>query len=486
MDSTPGFRFLFDFCAIMPAGAAMTARQELSDIRENNHLNSPPATPKRVLRFLLPSIAGAFFFLFPVWYDGVYTIPIAILTDIANKALGKQTLAYMAIAIVAVSALVTTWLSWVSRPEQAAGIKGIFVVGHGWVVLRILGLVIGTLIVWQLGPQVIWSDATGHIVMYDLLTAIAMIFVFASFLLPLLTDFGLMELVGTAFSRTFRKLFRLPGRSCIDALASWMAAAPVGVLITTQQFERGNYSKREAATIATNFSIVSLPFCVVVAKFANLGHLFIQYYLTVCAAGFVAALIMPRIPPLSRIPDDYSPAGRQLFEEKLDQGHGLLRAGFQAALSKADDAPSFKQYLKTSLHNLFDIWFGLMPPLIAIGTAGLILAETTPVFEFLAYPLIPVLELLQLPEAAEAAPALLVGFAEMFLPAVIAASIESEITRFVVISVSITQLIYMTEVGVLIMKSDIPLGFGKLVIIFLLRTAITLPVIALIAHILVF
>jgi nucleoside recognition membrane protein YjiH len=64
--------------------------------------------------------------------------------------------------------------------------------------------------------------------------------------------------------------------------------------------------------------------------------------------------------------------------------------------------------------------------------------------------------------------------------------IESELTSFVVISVSITQLIYMTEVGVLIMKTRIPLGFGELVIIFLLRTLITLPIIAAIAHMFVF
>jgi len=80
---------------------------------------------------------------------------------------------------------------------------------------------------------------------------------------------------------------------------------------------------------------------------------------------------------------------------------------------------------------------------------------------------------------------MLVGFAEMFLPAVIATGIESELTRFVVISVSITQLIYMTEVGVLILKTRIPLNFLNLVTIFLLRTLISLPVVAALAHVFV-
>ena len=34
---------------------------------------------------------------------------------------------------------------------------------------------------------------------------------------------------------------------------------PVGVLITLQQYERGYYTAREAATICTNFSVVSVP-----------------------------------------------------------------------------------------------------------------------------------------------------------------------------------------------------------------------------------
>jgi nucleoside recognition membrane protein YjiH len=127
-----------------------------------------------------------------------------------------------------------------------------------------------------------------------------------------------------------------------------------------------------------------------------------------------------------------------------------------------------------------------MSPLMLIATVGLILVEYTPLMTWLSYPLIPVLDLLRLPESAAAAPALLVGFAEMFLPAVLAKGIESELTRFVIISVSITQLIYMSEVGILILKTQIPLNFMDLVVVFLLRTLITLPIIAAIAHWIVF
>lgn len=441
---------------------------------------------KRLLRFLLPSALGAFFFLLPVKYEGGWTIPMGVLSALLTEHVGEY-MATVVLAIVVVSASLSVWFSLIKRPppDGYTGLRRIFFVGRSWLVLRLSGLIVTILIFFQIGPEFVWSEATGHVVLYDLAKAIVTIFIFASLLLPLLTDFGLMELIGTVFRNVFRKLFRLPGRSCIDAVASWMAAAAVGVFITSQQYERGFYSGREAAVIATNFSVVSLPFCLVVAQFAGLGHMFFPFYLTVTLAGLITAMILPRIPPLSRKADNYSEAGKQIAEE-VPRGDSLFRWGVQKAIAKAESAPNARGYLRSTLEVLFDIWFGLMPPLMVIATLGLIIVEYTPLMTWLSYPFIPLLELLRLPEAATAAPALLVGFADMFLPAVLAKDIDSELTRFVVISVSITQLIYLSEVGVMILKTRIPLNFLDLVVIFLLRTLITLPIIAAIAHWLVF
>ena len=62
--------------------------------------------------------------------------------------------------------------------------------------------------------------------------------------------------------------------------------------------------------------------------------------------------------------------------------------------------------------------------------------------------------------------------------------IESELTRFFIATVSVTQLIYMSEVGGLILGTKLPLKIWDLFIIFLIRTIISIPIIAAIAHIL--
>jgi nucleoside recognition membrane protein YjiH len=158
--------------------------------------------------------------------------------------------------------------------------------------------------------------------------------------------------------------------------------------------------------------------------------------------------------------------------------------GCKLAMVRAQNAPGPAGLLTKGALNGFDIWFGLLPLVMAIGTFALAVAEYTPIFNYIGAPLVPLLELLQIPEAAAAAPTLVVGFADMFLPAVLGKDIESELTRFVIAGVSVSQLIFMSEVGVLIIKSKLPLNFLELLMIFVLRTLITLPIIAGMAHLL--
>lgn len=135
----------------------------------------------------------------------------------------------------------------------------------------------------------------------DLMPSLVAVFLIASFLLPLLLNYGLLEFIGSLFKKIMRPIFTLPGRSTVDNLASWLGDGTIGVLLTSRQYEEGYYTKREAAVIGTTFSVVSITFTIVVVEQVELMHMFLPMYLTILAAGLVAAIIMPRIPPLSKI-----------------------------------------------------------------------------------------------------------------------------------------------------------------------------------------
>ncbi|TCO78494.1 YjiH family protein [Chromatocurvus halotolerans] len=435
-----------------------------------------------LFRFLFPSLIGVSLFLVPYRVGDTINIGMGIMAESLQALLGSA-LPAIATVILCLSVLLTMTVK-LAQPRWARQgmLRELFDVAPRWVVLRGLGALFALMILFQVGPGFITAANTGGVMLNDLAPVLLTFFFFAAILLPFLVEFGFMEFIGSLVRTPFRWIFGLPGRSAIDATASWMGSGTVGVLITSQQYEQGFYTCREASAIATNFSIVSIAFALLVASFIGINHLFVPFYLTVIVAGLIAAVVVPRLPPLSRKPDTYyAPVGCRIQEENTGDQH-LFRYSLGMAVARAEGAPGPRALIRLALFNVADIFFGLLPLVVAIGTVALMLAEFTPLFTWLSYPMVPVLEWMGLPEAGAAAPATLVGFADMFLPAVLASGIESELTRFVIASLSLTQLVYMSEIGTLLLKSRIPIALWELAAIFLLRTVVTLPIIVVMAH----
>ena len=128
------------------------------------------------------------------------------------------------------------------------------------------------------------------------------------------------------------------------------------------------------------------------------------------------------------------------------------------------------------------ILMDLIPIVIAWGTIGTLLVNYTSIFSIIATPMEIYMNILGVQEAAAIAPATLVGFIDMFIPALITASQPLPLeTRFIIASLSVVQIIYLTEVGSIIVKSNVGLNIPKLFIIFLERTIIALPLIVFVA-----
>jgi len=439
---------------------------------------------KNWIRFLIPSGIGVLFFLTPIIIDGQITIGMAYVGDLFINNFQLQLSQLAGIFIVS-----SVLLSFLFAINERAKIKLHWLSDHltlhpFWFTMRMFGAIAAVAYLFQVGPEFLTGVATSGTTLGNLIPITMTYLGIGAVFLPLLVDFGLMELVGVMLSRIFDRVFGLPGRSAIDAMASWMGSGPVGVFITSQQYERGFYTAREAAVICTNFSVVSVSFSLVVIEYIGLGHLFLPYYLSVIGIGFIAALITPRLPPLNRIADNFIDGNPAKGSRTYEPGVRLLPIALNQALDRAANAPSSRELVQRVGRNVAEIWLSLIPVVMGLGTTALILAEYTPVFTWLGAPIAPILNLFQLEEAQAAAPLILVGFTDMYLPALVGVNINSELTRFVVATVSVTQLIYMSEVGALIIKSNIPLGFINVAQIFILRTLISLPIAVIIGHLL--
>ncbi|WP_428829716.1 YjiH family protein [Shewanella colwelliana] len=420
----------------------------------------------------------------PISYQDAITIPIAIVSKGLQAFLGDAITGIVTFVVVATA--IATLIAKLIKPRiiiNSHFFNALLNVSPMWAIVRVVGAVFIVLTFSGIGPEAIRSGDTGALVLNDLLPVLFCVFIFAGMLLPLLLNFGLLELFGTLLTKIMRPVFNLPGRSAIDCMASWLGDGSVGILMTSKQYESRFYTQREAAVIGTTFSAVSITFSLVVISQVKLEHLFVPFYLTVCLAGIVAAIIVPKLPPLSWKKDHYiDDTPRHPDDEVIPQGKEVFSWGIEQALAKAEKADGVVHTLKDGLKNVIDMVFGVIPVVMAIGTIALIIAEYTPIFDYLGMPFIPLLELLQVPEATEASKTIVVGFADMFIPSILASSIESDMTRFIIAAMSVTQLIYMSEVGALLIGSKIPVNILELFVVFILRTLVTLPVIAGVAH----
>lgn len=433
-------------------------------------------------KFIIPSIIGVFLFMIPIPYGDGITIPIAIFSKFLQGLLNSHLSLITTGIIFLISCASVVNKAIDLKLDNESYFKKLIDVSPIWVITRVLGCVFAVITYLQIGPEFIYSANTGGLLLNELLTVLFSVFLFAGFFLPLLLDFGLLEFFGVIFSRIMRPIFMLPGRSSIDCIASWLGDGTIGILLTSKQFEEGYYTEKEAAVIGTAFSAVSITFSLVVLAQVNLQNYFAPYYLTIIFTGIVAAIITPRIPPLSNKMNRYID-GRELKKVNSEE-YISFNEGLKLAVNKAKSNWDLKKFVVSGMQNVFDMWFGVVPVVMAMGTIALIIAEYTPVFSYLGIPMIPILNLLHIPEASTAAQTFVIGFADMFLPSVLAAGISSPITRFVIAGVSVTQLIYMSEVGGLLLGSKIPVSFRDLIIIFIERTLISLPIFSFVAHLL--
>ncbi|MDO5712948.1 MAG: nucleoside recognition domain-containing protein [Tissierellia bacterium] len=453
----------------------------MTEKRETVHLQT---NSKSVLKFIILSLIGVFLFLIPIASGDTFTIPIGIIIDWVKSHIHEFTL-WPLTFLVTLNACLTV-ITKIAKPEfimKNHWLRDLFDTTPLYIISRIVGAVFIIMFTFQTGPTMIIEANTGG-TMIDLAQSLISILIVISFTMPLLTEFGIMEFVGILISDYVRPLFKVPGRSAIDLITSWLGASNAAVLLTKQQFDKGFYSGREAATIMTNFSLVSIPFCYIIAQMVGVESKFTAYYLIITGTGVIIALIMPRIYPIKNVPEIYSERAGKQVDEAVPQGVGKFQYAIHQASLRAEKS-TFEGAMRQGADMFLSVIFGLSPIIIAWGTISLIVVEYTSVFQTIAYPMGLYMKVLGIPEAIDAAPATLVGFADMFIPGLMLTSIKSMDTRFIVSAASLLQLIYMTEVGAIIVQSDVPLKFKDLVIIFLERTLLALPIITLLTRLFV-
>lgn len=340
-------------------------------------------------------------------------------------------------------------------------------------------------------PEIIIGAKTGGMVIPPIVVGVAWIIPVGAFFIPFLTEYGCIDFFGVILEPLMRPLFKTPGKSAVDAVASFVGSSSMAVIITSRMYKSSAYTEKESSIVSTCFSAVSVGYAVLVISTAGLKEHFLKVYFSSFALAFIIAIIVSRIPPISRKRDLYyngktQTKGEIKKEAKLELNPRILKRGVDRAVKRAYTSGNIIYKIKDSLLGGIVVVPKVITLLCSIGIIGMILAQYTPFFDVLGLIFLPFIKLLGVPDAAAIAPAIPAGITEMFLPVLVISEqvdLLHEGARYFVSAVSMVQIIFLAETVVVIMTTGIPLKFRELIVIFFQRTFIAMPFAALFMHI---
>ncbi len=435
-----------------------------------------PKTARNISLFVIPSVLGVCAFLLPFEWHGSFNTLIGHCKEYILTHL-KDSLGILTVVV----SLVTVALSLtaaVIRPEwimRSTIFRENLVSNPFWFAARISSLPISIAAVW--GNTDIFGlflrDA--QLIVLTLVPKLIILTFVMALAAPMLLDFGLVQFVAVYASPVMRPLFKVPGRSAVDCIASWLGSGSMAVVITAKMHHCGYYNDREAAVMVTSFSLTGIYNIYAIATLLDFRYAFPQIIFSVYTVMFILAVLFPRIWPLASIPENYH-GGIETYEvmpKEARHGHSIFDWALLRGINKARHM-NFKLYLNETLSIAVPLLFGTVPLMITFGTVLLAIADMTPIIEVIAYPFTRLIEVLDVPEARVLGGVTVFAFVDQYLAAAYGQALFSETARFLCVCLSTVGLINLTEIGIHVWHSSIPVKFWQMAVIYLMRIIISL------------
>lgn len=411
-----------------------------------------------ILRLVCYSTLGIIAFFVPIEVNGKNSILLDHIVTFIT--VGYKNIGY----IITFSFLLVGGIRPIVKSEWKKGTLHLLLA-----ILKLLSIPIGALYLMGEGPDIIMSPNMVPFLFDKLVMPVGLIVPIGAIFLSLLVGYGLLEFIGVLLEPVMRPIWKTPGRSAIDAVASFTGSYSIGLLITNRVYNEGKYSPKEAVIIATGFSTVSATFMLVVAKTLGLMEVWNLFFWSTLAITFAVTAITVRLKPIASLsnvskisPMDISRSDDSIFKQAYHEG-----------ITTAKSAGGLGENIKSNFIDGLKMSLNIVPSLLSVGLVGLLVAEYTPIFDWVGYLLYPFLHLLQVPEAMIAAKAIATGFAEMFLPALYSADAPFP-TRYLVGVVSVSSVLFLSGSIPCIMSTDIPISVGKLAIIWFQRAILSI------------
>ena len=418
-------------------------------------------------KFFLYSGLGILIFFIPVTMFGESSILLDHLVTAIQNVFGEN-IKYYTLLIIIIGAV----LPFINGKWNKSSFDLFFTL------FKILGVVIGAMVVFNVGPAFVLAENIGPFLFNSLAINLSLLIPLGGAALALLVGYGLLTLLGILMEPIMRPVFKTPGRTAIDAVASFVGSYSVGLLITNRIYKEGLYNRKEALIVATGFSTVSVTFMVVVARTLELMDHWLLYFWITLIVTFLVTAICVHFPPIRNQKKEYY-GGR---DNTVHEGFEGNRFSYAWCKTKQDSF-EFEPLLKNIAVNFIDamkMTTSIIPSILSIGFVGLILAEYTDVISYLSYMFYPFLFFWPLEDPGLIAEAAMISVVEMFLPALLVVEADM-VTKFIVGVTSVSAIIFLSGLVPAILSTDLKIKLWKLLVVWFIRVALTLLIVTPIA-----
>ncbi|AHG02151.1 hypothetical protein HALLA_19830 (plasmid) [Halostagnicola larsenii XH-48] len=439
-------------------------------------------------KFIAAFTIGAFFFLFPMEWEGQTTIPLDVVVSIIQLKI-PLFVDILTFLLIAAGGLFTTlsmahYRGIVSLDQSTVDRLELdyWETSNVFWLFRLVGIVLAVPILFEFGPAWLLSEDTSGIVWGSLLLTIALVIPIGAIFVNLLAELGGLQFVGTLAQPVMKPMFNLPGRAALDSAASWVGSFSIGYYLTRNVFDRGGYNKREVFVICTCFATGNLGTVGAIAAVLEILDVFPVVVVLYLISVVVTAAILVRVPPLSTIPNEFvaEPDPEPVFTGSV---RDYFRFAFNEAVKSAEEGSSITRSAVVGLIDGLKLTAMMLGTILTIGMGVVLLNVYTPFFEIVATPLVPVMSAFGIPDPQLAASSIIIGGAEMFIAATLVVGADTITQVFIVIVVSSQAIFFAASAPMMVdMFDDVPIRFRDLFVLFVQRTIVLVPIAAALTH----
>ncbi|CAM4248756.1 YjiH family protein [Jeotgalicoccus halotolerans] len=417
----------------------------------------------KIWRFFVFSALGLFLFFVPVTMSGTRSIMLDHIVTVIHSIFGEN-IQYYTLAVV----FAGTLIPFLTKTWKKSAFNILFTI------FKVLGLVIGVMVVFNIGPAFVLDGNMGPFLYYSLAINLSLLIPLGGAALGLILGYGFLVFVGVLLEPVMRKLFKTPGRSAMDAMASLVGSYSVGLLITNRTYEEGLYNKKEGLIIATGFSTVSVTIMVVVARTLDLMDHWVLFFIIVMLVTFLVTALTAYLPPIRNEKEIYFNDKNSITEE--DYEGNILEYAWYKAKQQSHNARPLREDIWTNFLEAMKMTASVVPSVLSIGLLGLIIAEYTDVITWISYVYYPILYMFPLENVPLIAEAVTISIVEMFLPSLLAAEADI-VTRFIVGVTSISAVVFLSGLVPAVLSTSLNLQVWKLIAVWFIRTVLSLLIV---------